>query len=217
MFRIISQSLAVTLLCFAALSPAVTWAAEGHADAHGEAAHAAEDHGGDHGHDAGLPMNWSKDLALFSLITFAVYLAVLRVGAWGPLQAGLNERERGIRQNIADAESSRLKSEALLKDHELKLAKVHEEVRDILADARRDADHTKQEIITTAQQEADATKHRAIAEIERSRDQALKELFDFVSTNVVNATEQVIGRSLSGDDHDRIVKDALSQMNIRRN
>lgn len=169
------------------------------------------------GHAVSLPMDWRSDLALFSLITFVVYVAVLRVGAWGPLQAGLNERERGIRQNIADAESNRLKSEAMLKDYELKLAKVQEEVREILAEARRDAEHTKQDIVATAQREAEATKHRAVAEIERSRDQALTELFDFVSNNVINATEKVIGRSLSGPDHDRLVNEALAELNVRRN
>ena len=191
------------------------------ADDHGhaaEAGHAADaGHGEGGGHETGLPMNWKTDLALFSLITFVVYVAVLRAGAWGPLQQGLNERERGIKQNIADAEANRLKSETLLKDYEVKLAKVQEEVRDILAEARRDAEHTKQDIVATAQREADATKNRAIAEIELSRDQALKELFDFVSTNVIGATEKVIGRSLSDSDHERLVTDALAQMNVRRN
>jgi F-type H+-transporting ATPase subunit b len=211
MFRLISRICLIGVVCFALQSSVAVYAA---GDGHGEADHGAA---GEGGHDGGLPMNWSKDLALFSLVTFAVYVAVLRFGAWAPLQAGLNERERGIRQNIADAESCRLKSEAMLKEHGLKLDKVQEEVRDILAEARRDAEHTKQEIIATAQKEAEATKNRAIAEIERSRDQALTELFDFVSTNVVNATEQVIGRSLSGSDQHRLVKDALAQINVRRN
>ena len=225
MFRIISKFVAVAVVCVALHGSQVSFAVDPvHADpVHGDATHApagaahGAEGGAAHGHEGGLPMKWSQDLALFSLVTFAVYLLVLRLGAWGPLQAGLSERERGIQQNIADAEASRLKAEALLKDHELKLAKVQEEVRDILAEARRDAEHTKQEIITTAHKEADASKQRAIADIERSRDQALTELFDFVSTNVVNATENVIGRSLSGDDHDRLVKDALSQINVRRN
>ena len=211
MFRFITQSLALAVVCFALLTPADIFAEAAHSDT----AHGAEAHGG--GHDAGLPMNWSKDLALFSLVTFAVYLIVLRVGAWGPLQAGLNERERGIRQNIADAEASRVKSAELLKEHELKLSKVQEEVRDILAEARRDAEHTKQDIMASAQKEADAMKHRAIAEIERSRDQALTELFDFVSTNVIDGTEHVIGRSLTADDQDRLVKEALTKLNVRRN
>ena len=168
-------------------------------------------------HPTGLPMSWTTDLALFSLVTFVVYVAVLRVGAWGPLRAGLTERERRIRQDIADAESNRLKSEGMLKEHEARLAKVQDEVREILAEARRDAEHAKLEIATTAQKEAEATKQRAIAEIERSRDQALAELFEFVSNNVLKATEQVIGRSLTGTDHERLVKESLSQLNVRRN
>ena len=216
MSSIIIRILVVAIVSFGLQVTSLTYASDGAGAPQGEPARDGGEHGGG-GHGGGLPMSFSKDLALFSLITFAVYLVILRAGAWGPLQAGLNERERGIKQNIADAEASRLKSESLLKEHEQKLAKVQDEVRDILAEARRDAEHTKQEIVTLAQNESEAMKHRAILEIERSRDQALTELFDFVSTNVVNATEQVIGKSLTSADHDRIVKEALSQLNVRRN
>ena len=97
------------------------------------------------------------------------------------------------------------------------MAKVQDEVREILAEARRDAEHAKLEIVTTAQKEAEATKQRAIAEIGRSKDQALAELFDFVSNNVLHATEHVIGRSLTGTDHERLVRESLAQLNVRRN
>lgn len=201
----------IAMVCCSLQLPATLDAApEVHADAHGNAH-------GEAAHDTGVPMSWTGDLAFFSLVTFVIFVFVLKAGAWEPLQAGLNERERGVRQNIADAEANRLKSEAMLKDYEVKLSKVQEEVRDILAEARRDAEHAKQEIVATAQREAEATKQRAIAEIERSRDQALTELFEFVSNNVVNATEQVIGRSLTGTDQERIVSEALAQMNVRRN
>lgn len=187
------------------------------APGHGEKpAHAGEAHAGG-GHGGELPMSFTKDLALFSLITFIVYCAVLRVGAWGPLRNGLNERERRIRQDIADAEANRIKSESLIAEREAKLATVHEEVRELLAEARRDADRMRQDIVATAQAEAEATRKRAIADIERSRDQALAELFDFVSTNVIGATERVIGRSLNDGDQTRLVSQALSEMNIRRN
>lgn len=211
MSRIISRMFFIAMVCCSLQLPAtLDAAAEVHADAHGDT-HAGA------AHDTGVPMSWTGDLAFFSLVTFVIFVFVLKAGAWGPLQASLNERERGVRQNIADAETNRLKSEAMLKDYEVKLSKVQEEVRDILAEARRDAEHAKQEIVATAQKEAESTKQRAIAEIERSRDQALTELFEFVSTNVVNATEQVIGRSLSGADHERLVSDALAQLNVRRN
>lgn len=202
----------VTLVALALASPAV--AAD---DGHGHAAAPAHADEAEH-KDEGVPgLIPRSDLALWSLVTFTLMMLVLGKFVWPQLNAGLVERERKIRQDIADAESNRHKTEAMVKEHEARLAKVQDEVREILAEARRDAEHARLEIVTTAQKEAEATKQRAIAEIERSKDLALSELFEFVSTNVVNATEQVIGRSLTGADHERLVKESLSQLNIRRN
>ncbi|MBS0203123.1 MAG: F0F1 ATP synthase subunit B [Planctomycetes bacterium] len=210
MFGSFVRSLGLVALSLVLMGSTAVWAADAAPHAEKEAADHADDH-----HDTGLPMNWKQDLALFSLVTFVVYVAVLRFGAWGPLRAGLTERERRIRQDIADAEANRIRSEQMIAEREAKLAGVHDEVREILAEARRDADRVRHDIVTTAQTEAEAMKQRAIADIERSRDQALAELFDFVATNVVGATERVIGRSLNDSDHDRLVKQALSEMNIR--
>lgn len=184
-----------------------------------DAAHPSHDAKGDEKpKDDSVPgMIPQKDLAFWSLVTFVLMLAILGKFVWPPLQAGLNERERLVRQDIADAEANRLKSEALIAEREAKLATVHEEIRELIAEARRDSERVKQDILTAAQKDAEATKQRAIAEIERSRDQALAELFDFVANNVVGATERVIGRSLTEGDHDRLVKQALSEMNVRRN
>jgi F-type H+-transporting ATPase subunit b len=201
----------IAVVSLSLMLPASVLAADHATAAHGDSATTA-----DH-HPTGLPMSWTRDLALFSLVTFVVYLTVLRVGAWEPLRAGLTERERRIRQDISDADSNRQKSEQLLKDYESRLVKAQEEVREIMVEARRDADRLKVEIATSAQKEADAIKQRAIAEIQRSKDQALTELFEFVSTNVVNATIQVIGRTLTDNDHERLVKESLSQLNVRRN
>ena len=129
----------------------------------------------------------------------------------------MNAREGGIRQNIADAEANRAKSESLFREYEAKLAKSHDEVREILAQARRDADHVKQDMIATAEKESAAMRERAVSEIDRARDGALGELFDFVSKNVMQATEQVVGRSLTGADQERLVKEALASLELRKN
>uniref|UniRef100_A0A7C2JYE1 ATP synthase subunit b n=1 Tax=Schlesneria paludicola TaxID=360056 RepID=A0A7C2JYE1_9PLAN len=175
--------------------------------------------GGDHGHGEkpSLPVDFKSDLALWSLVTFVVFFFVLSKIAWGPLQDGLGKREAAIRKEIADAQAANAKAAALLREHEAKLAAVQEEVKGILAEARRDAEHTKQDIVATAQREAEATRQRAVEDIDRAKNVAIAELFDFVSTNVVQATEQVLQRSLSGEDQERLVTQALSEMNLRRN
>ena len=176
------------------------------------------------GHDAAhgkakpeLPLKFHGDLALWSAVTFLVFLFVLKKMAWGPLQDGMNARETKIRQDIADAESNRVKSETLFREYEAKLAKAQEEVKGILTEARRDAETAKVDIVTTAEKEAAAMRQRAVADIERARDQALGDLFEFVSQNVMQATESVVGRSLTGPDQERLVKEALASLELRKN
>lgn len=159
------------------------------------------------------PMTMEKadvDLALWSLITFVVFLFVLKKLAWVPIIEGLDKRESSVIDNIAAAEAARIKAEKMLADHTAKLDKVQDEVREILAEARRDAEHTKSDIVAAAQKEAEATRERAVHDIERARDQALDELFDRMAQAVAQATEQVIGRSLTGADNERLIEEALS-------
>ena len=170
---------------------------------------AESDHSKEEGSSGG--MNIKEDLALWSLVTFLVFIAVLRMFAWGPLMQGLDKRETNIRNQLAEAEAARQQAEQMLKEHAKKLEAVQDEVKAIIDEAKRDAEHTKNDIIQTAQKEAQATQDRAVHEIERARDQALKEMFDTMSMQVSQATEHVIGRSLGGDDQQRLIDEALSQ------
>ncbi|MGE3316567.1 MAG: ATP synthase F0 subunit B, partial [Planctomycetaceae bacterium] len=148
------------------------------ADAAASDSHKAGDAGHGEAHPEGVPLNWKSDLAIWSLVTFVLFAIVLKTFAWGPLSAGLNTREQKIHEDIASAERSRIESERLLADHAKKMEQVQEEIREIVAEARRDAERTKQDSVSEAQREAEATKQRAIAEINRAKDGAVKELVD---------------------------------------
>jgi F-type H+-transporting ATPase subunit b len=163
-------------------------------------------------HEQGAPLSFKADLALWSLVTFLVFIWVLRRFAWRPLIEGLDRRESRMRRDLADAEAARVKAQQLLAEHEEKLAKVHDEVREIVAEARRDAEQTKNEILTHAQREAEAARQRAVEDIEQARDDALQELFNVMADQVVAATTHVLGRSLTSEDQDRLIREALTEM-----
>lgn len=206
MRRYLAVMLLPALLAVVLCAPATGYAAE---EKHGPAAAG----GGEHApHPEGVPLSFKKDLAIWSLVTFVLFAIVLRTFAWGPLSDGLNTREQRIREDIAAAERNRLQTEKLLAEHAKKLEKVQEEVREIVAEARRDAEHTKQDIVNEAQREAEATKQRAISEINRARDGALKDLFDVMGKQVASATEHVLGRSLTPGDQDRLINEALAEI-----
>jgi F-type H+-transporting ATPase subunit b len=167
-------------------------------------------HGGD-GHETGVP-GWKTDLALWTLVTFVCFLFVLRKFAWGPLIAGLDQRELGIRTAIAEAEENRRKSEALLADYEAKLRDAEKTVAEMVAEAKRDSERTSQDIVTKAEADVDAMRLRAEKEITQAKNTALSEVFGSVNRQVALATERVLGRALSDQDQDRLIDEALQEV-----
>lgn len=168
--------------------------------------------GGHDGTDYGVPMEPEKDLILWTIVTFVVFLVVLKKVAWGPLIEGLDNRESKYRKLLEDAKADRDKAVSLLADYEQKLKAAQGQVDEIIAEARRDAERTKTDILATAQQDAEATRKRAIDDIGRARDQAVAELFDHVRANVVSATEKLLSRSLTDADDQKLIDDALAEM-----
>lgn len=177
-------------------------------------AEATEQHpDGDHheAHETGVP-GWKTDLALWSLVTFVCFLFVLKKAAWGPLIEGLDKRESGIRAAIAQAEENQRKAQALLAEYDQKLRNAEKTVSEMVAEAKRDAERTSQDIVAKAQADVEAMRVRAKDDILQAKNTALTEVFASMNSQVAAATERVLGRSLSSEDQDRLIDEALAEI-----
>ncbi len=172
----------------------------------------ASHHEGDAHHDTSVPMSLQTDLALWTLITFLCFLFVMKKFAWGPMIEGLDKREEGIRKSISDAEESRRKSQAMLGEYDQRLKAAEQTVQAMVAEAKRDAERTSQDLIANAQREVEAIKVRAKDDILQAKDTALAEVFTQLNSQVVRATELVLGRALDDSDQDRLVGEALASV-----
>ena len=177
--------------------------------------HAGGDHAGDHagdGHAAAInPLAFDPDLALFTLLIFLLLLAVLWKFAWGPIAAGLDKREQGIADQIAAAQAANEQAKLLLGQYEQKLAAAAGEVRAILDEARRDAEHTQQEILAKARADARLERDRAIREIEIATDSALKELAERSTNMAVDLAGRIVQAQLKPADHTRLIDEAMAK------
>lgn len=184
--------------------------------AHDDVGHAEESHSGsghaDGGHDTGVPMNFKADLALWSLVTFVLFVFIMKKLAWAPMIEGLDQREAGIRSAIADAAENQRKSHALLAEYEQKLRDAEKTVADMVAEAKRDAERTGQDIVAKAEADVTALRDRATADINQAKNTALSEVFTSVNAQVAAATERVLGRALSEDDQERLIQEALAEI-----
>jgi F-type H+-transporting ATPase subunit b len=166
-------------------------------------------------HESGPnPLAFDPDLAIFTAIVFLLLVAVLGKFAWPQITAALDERERKIADNIAAAEAQHDAAKRLFAEHEAKLAAAAGEVRAMLDEARRDADHTRQRIEAEGHQAAKEELDRAVREIGRARDAAVQDLAVASANVAIDLARGVVRDEISADRQKQIVRDAISKLGI---
>jgi F-type H+-transporting ATPase subunit b len=153
----------------------------------------------------------SEDLPLWGLVTFIGFVWVLKKLGWEPLVGGMAERERKENEAIARAEDENRRSQQDLTDRKGELEAIDETTREFIDEAHRDAQRTRGDIVTSARNEAESLNRRALREIERTRDQSLKGLFDAMAMRVVERTQQRLAESLTPEDQQRLMDESLAE------
>jgi F-type H+-transporting ATPase subunit b len=180
-------------------------AGNGHADA-------GDGHGGGHGGDVNLnPLDWKSDLAIWTGVVFVILFLVLSKFAWGPIADGLDKRESRIAGEIKAAEKANADAKAQLEEYQQKLAAAGDEVRQMIEQAKRDAEAVGQGIEQKAREAADAEKRRAEEDIKLATAGALKEMAEQSANLAVDLAGKIVQQRLSAEDHSALINDAVAK------
>jgi len=204
----------VTVLCVLAAIVPMSWVTPtfGNEEAvHADDSAHAESGADEHAAGGANPLRFDEDLAVWSFVVFIILLVVLWKFAWGPISAGLDLREQNIADHIAAAEEKHEEAKALLVQYDERLAEAAGEVREIMEEARRDAEHTQKEILAKASDDARALQDRARREIETATSAALQELSERSASLAVDLAGKIVQAQLSRDDHARLIEDAVNR------
>jgi F-type H+-transporting ATPase subunit b len=158
------------------------------------------------------PLAFRTDLAVWTFVVFVLLFGFLSYFAWPQIAAALDERERKITDTIAAAAARLDGANRVLVEHEAKLSATAGEVRAMLEEARRDADHTRRQIETDGHKAAKDELDRAVREIGRARDAAIQELAVTSANVAVDLARGVVRAEISADRQKQIVRDALSKL-----
>jgi F-type H+-transporting ATPase subunit b len=155
--------------------------------------------------------------AIWTLAIFVIVVIVLGRFAWGPVLGLLQQREEFIHRALSDAKRDRDAAEARLKDYAAKLQSAHAEAATILEDTRRDAERLREEVRQRARGEADKLIANAQRQIQLETSRALDQIRrEAVDLSVLIASK-IIQRNLSREDNEKLIDDALKQVENRRN
>src|SRR2546425_9854288 len=155
-------------------------------------------------------------LFIWTILTFLVLLALLAKFAWKPLLLALESRQESIRKSLDDADQA--KNELLRLQHEsteiIQNARFNAEA--IIAQSRSDAERGREDLKQKAKEEADAILRNAQQQIQLQTRQALQEIRHEVADMAVMIASKVLERNVSKEDNDRLIAEALEQMQLSK-
>jgi F-type H+-transporting ATPase subunit b len=150
--------------------------------------------------------------AVWTLVIFLLVVVVLGKFAWGPVLKLLQEREEFIHRSLGDAKRERLDAEAKLKEVTERLQASHAEAATLVDQARRDSARLRDELRQKAHAEADTILQNARRQIELETQRAVQQIRHEAADLSVMIASKIIQKNLSKEDNQRLIDEALRQV-----
>lgn len=147
-----------------------------------------------------------------TLLVFGVLVYVLGKYAWKPIILALRQRETTISQTLESIEQRDKESRELEQQHRSRMAKVDEEVRELLDRSQKEATRRSDELVATAREQARRTVQMAEEETDVIRQRTVRDLQELTADLAVEVAADIMQSELKAEDHQRLLGQAMDRV-----
>jgi F-type H+-transporting ATPase subunit b len=156
----------------------------------------------------------SLGLMIWTLLAFGITLYLLNKLAFPRIAAALDKRRLAIEESINAANRAKEDADQLLEEYRARLREAREQAEDIVVRARKAADNLADETKVKASRQREELLASARRDIEHETRRAIDEIRKEVADMTIIATEKVTRKSLTPEDHRRLIEEALSEVDF---
>jgi len=156
-------------------------------------------------------------LFIWTIVVFLVLLALLAKFAWRPLLEALDSRQAAIVKSLDDAQAAKRELERLTQESAAIIRTARVEADSIVSRSRLDADRLREEMKQKARAESDYIVRDAQRQIQLQTGQALQQIRREAAELSIAVASKILQRNISKEDNERLIDDALRQMDGQRN
>ena len=142
---------------------------------------------------------------LIQIVNFGLLLFFLWKFLYRPFLAKLDERSQAIKKSLSAAQAAQADAERQREEHRKQLQAAYAEAQSIREAALKEAAEEQRRLVEGAR-----------AEIEQDVRRARQELRQEVADLAVGAAERLIRKSLRGEEHRKIVTEAIAELERSR-
>jgi len=146
-------------------------------------------------------------LAIVLVIAGAMYKGIHKV-----IAKALDDRADGIRSELEEARKLREEAQALLATFQRKQAEAEEQAKDIVKQARLDAETMASQARKDLKERLERRAEQAVAKIKNAEIQAMADVKARAVDLAAKAAEQILRNDLSRADHGILVKNGITEM-----
>ena len=156
----------------------------------------------------------SLGLMIWTIIAFVATMLLLRKLAFPRIQTFLDERQHAIERTLDEAAEQRREAEKLLADYRERLREARVQAEEIVMRARKAAEEAERESVEASKVKREEMLEQTRRDVEGETRRAIQEIRDEVAALTVLATEKVTRKTLSKDDQEKLVAEALSELDF---
>jgi F-type H+-transporting ATPase subunit b len=168
------------------------------------------------GEDEGGSFLVSPDIGLmiWTLLVFGVSFWILGKYVFPRIAEALDRRQKAIEDSIDAAEQTRKEADSILAEYRERLAEARGQADEIVARARKTGEAAESEIVAEARAKREEMMEQTRRDIEAETRRAIQEIRAEVADLTVMATEKVTRKTLTDEDHKRLVEEALAELDF---
>ncbi|CAN5153344.1 F0F1 ATP synthase subunit B [soil metagenome] len=153
-------------------------------------------------------------LMIWTLALFLFTMWFLRKTALPRISEALEKRANAIRDNIQASEKQRAEADELLDEYRARLREAREQADDIAARARKAAESAVSDATAEGRAKREELVSAARKDIETETRRSLEQIRREVADLTVLATEKITRKSLTDADHQKLVEEALAEVDF---
>jgi F-type H+-transporting ATPase subunit b len=148
-------------------------------------------------------------LIIAQAVNFGIVLLVLWKFAYKPILKTLNDRSSKIEKGIKDAENSGVKLAEMEKKEKEVLLEAREEAQKIIQQSEKTALRNAKDLEIAAKVQSEKALEDAKKQIEQEKNKAVKEAKSEIAQLVMSATEKIIGEKMNGTKDKELIEKSL--------
>ena len=152
--------------------------------------------------------------SIATIINFVIFLIILKIFLFKPVQNILANRENYIEEKIKNAKVNEEKAKDLSIQRESELQQSKEQGKALIKDYKYRAERVSENIIKEAHNEAELILKRARTEIELEREKAEDEIKNKIVDLSVLMCTKALEEIIDEDKQRKLIKDFISKVGI---